>query len=381
MRHRTLLAIAAALSVSGYSSAAVTNWTGTNGTDWADDGNWDNLSPDANGDAVFSGVIANQPALGTGDTIRSLYVNSGDWTFSSDDGAGNNGLLRLDIDAGSPAYDMSISGGGMTRINANLGFAQNYTAADIFIDTGTTLVVNGNVAKPGNRDLKILGNGKLVVNGTIDNAYAVPTGAGNSGSYLFNGANAVTMNGPVIGDAESIGGLAPTFRIYQYTALTIDAGGTLSPGGDGSTLAVDGYDGGELISTLTVQSTSTTIRAGVTFNASARLQMDIGNALGDNDQIVIGFLTDDFRLNGAELALRNTGGFVDGTYTLITETLAGSDYTGTFGSVTLNGSPLDPANYTLNYEPTEVSITLVPEPTSLAMLVGLAIPLIQRRRA
>lgn len=48
----------------------------------------------------------------------------------------------------------------------------------------------------------------------------------------------------------------------------------------------------------------------------------------------------------------------NGDYTIVTETVSGSDCTGTFGSVTYNGAPASPGNVSVTYNPGSIVVTL-----------------------
>lgn len=379
--------IAAGLAFAA-SANAQTIWNGSANSDWFDDANWSLTSPTANDDAQFPTPVAgNQPNIGTGDRMRSLDFLGAGWTISS---TGGTGLIEIDIEAGSPAYDVSSSGAGLNVINGSIDFVQAYETAETFVDTGNTLVVNGDIIKPNNRDLIFHGPGKYVVNGNATGAIVVDAGADGltpTGSYLLNGNTSVQVAGQnreaVINPGNSFGGNVPVVRIFQYQELAFQANSTLSPGGDGATIGVDGYDGGDRISTMMFESTSATIRAAVIMDSASTIEMDIGNTAGENDSIVVGFLTSDFNLGGSTLALVNEGGIVAGSYTLFEETLAGSDVVGTFGNVTLNGDPLPP-DMTLEYNTAgdlgNITLVVVPEPGAVAALLGLSAFLLTLRR-
>lgn len=133
---------------------------------------------------------------------------------------------------------------------------------------------------------------------------------------------------------------------------------------------------------MTFESTSDTIRASVSMNSDATVEMDIGASAGESDTIVIGFLTSDFNLGNSTLALVNEGGIVAGTYTLFQETLAGSDVNGTFGDVTHNGGIL-PEDWTLEYNNGSgigtIDLVIVPEPSHIGILLGLGAMLLAWR--
>lgn len=380
-----ILAVSLALVAS---TQAQTIWNGGTSSDWFDDANWSSASPTNTDDAEFpSSITGNQPDIGAGGNMQSLTFQGAGWTISS---TGGTGVVGINIGGSSPAYDLSSSGAGINTINGTVDFLQNYELAETFVGSGNTLVVNGDVLKPNNRDLIYHGTGKYVINGNTTGAITVDAGADGltpTGSYLFNGTTSVQVAGQgreaVINSGNSFGGNVPLVRIFQYQDFEFQAGSTLSPGGDGATFAEDGYDGGSRISTMEFESTSPTIRASVIMDSAATIEMDIGTTAGESDQIVVGFLTNDFNLGGSTLALVNEGGIVAGTYILFQETLAGSDINGVFGNVTLNGGAL-PESMSLVYNNAgdlgDISLVVVPEPAHIGVVLGLGALLFALRR-
>lgn len=379
--------LAASLALAA-STQAQTIWNGGTSSDWFDDANWSAGTPTNTVDAVFpSSIAGSQPNIGSGDNMQSLTFEGAGWTIDS---TGGTGVVGINITGSSPAYDLSSSGAGINTINGTVDFLQNYQLVDTFVGAGNTLVVNGDMLKPDNRDLIYNGTGKYVINGNSTGAIVVDAGADGltpTGSYLMNGTTSVQVAGQsreaVINSGNSFGGNVPLVRIFQYQDFTFQAGSTLSPGGDGATFAEDGYDGGSRISTMEFESTSASIRASVSMDSESTIEMDIGTSAGESDQIVIGFLTSDFNLGGSTLALVNEGGIVAGTYILFQETLAGSDVIGTFGDVTLNGGAL-PDGMTLVYNNAgdlgDISLVVVPEPAHVGAVLGLGALLLALRR-
>lgn len=350
------MAMLACLAAS-HAVGATNWWTGASGTSWTDAGNWLGSVPAVTDTAVFGGSVVRQPDIGTSAEIRCLDIESAGWVFSSDDGSGGLGNLRFNpADNNDAPKELNVTGPGLSVIRANCVGVIGYRGPDLYVGTGSKLVIDGNVVDPTGRAWTMSGTGFLVFNGTTPGTMTPPSGTGNSGSYLFNGPSGFAPLGAVnrgetvrIGDGQILGGCVPEFRVFQYGTLYIDAGGTLAPGGDGSTVEADGYDGGERISTLTLRSSSTTLRAGVSMASGSRLEMDIGDSPESHDRIVIGYLTSDLYLNGCELALRGSGFHEDGDYVLIQETLDGSDRVGTFGTITYNGEAVDPGTFSLTH--------------------------------
>lgn len=356
-----------------------TIWDGSESSDWFNPDNWSAGVPTDASTAIFSGAVTNQPSFGAGAAVQYLEVTSGGWIFNSDDGAGGVGDLDFHPLAGNDApYELNITGAGLTIINGNLVGDVGYRGPDIFLSAGSKLVINGDVRNPTGRAWRYAGTGYYVFNGDIpDSIDLLPMGdgLGNSGTYIYNSsgpANIGRFGVNTITSGQTLGGTTPTLSIYQYINLAFDAGSTLSPGGDGATMDVDGYDGGALISSMTFESSSATIRAGVDMESGSKLEMDLGTTAGVSDQIIIGFLTDDFDLGGVELALRSTGVLQNGDYTLLTETLAGSDYLGTFGTITFDGELADPEDFSLAYNSDSIVLTvsnMIPQPSSTSLLI------------
>lgn len=319
--------------VAGEAAAATTAWTGAVDSDWAKAGNWTAGVPAYNTDVVFAGTPpANQPGLsGANRSCNTLDIQTAGWTIG---GAGHS----LTIAYG----DYFRSGGaGTNTLHANLSYGGNSaTMHTLTVGSGNTLRCSGTLALPR----AVTGNGTLV----LTSATPLPVGDWPFGTLTVhvNGPGTVALQGLTFASGGGFGGTASSITLRKYGWIGLADGGIFSPG-----------DCSKPISTLALAAAVNP--AGVNMGGpSSKLVIDIGSTPGSNDQIVLGTLSYDFLLNGCELALRGPVPLQDGDYTILTETVAGSDYVGAFGSVTYNGVPATPDHFTVSYRPASILLSV-----------------------
>lgn len=341
MKILPLLTLIPAISV-----AAATVWTGDIDTDWTNVSNWDDGLP---GDAVFAGSpTANQPSFSSNQGVNTLTFSSAGWTI---DANGNNL---------GPYYDLSSAGSGTNVINGNVSFGGNSgTAHTLNIGSGNTLDISGNFSWGGVQ--ATTGSGTLAIGGSVTGFESTL-----SFSLFLNSASTITLsNGLNFESGSGFGGTAN---------VAVNGYGVFAPGS--GTFVSPGYAGTTPISSVTY--TAGYASAGVNLTGST-LIMDIGTAVGTNDQIIVGSgLTRNggFNLGSATLDLQGTG-ILTGAYTLLS--LDSGTYTGTFGDIYYNGEEvIDDSVFQIEYTGSGVVLNVlqnvgaIPEPSALVFILGLS---------
>ena len=241
---------------------------------------------------------------------------------------------------------VSGTGTGIINVTSNLAFTSNsYTWGG----DGTFLMndADGTNLTGGNRLMTINGQQKVIVNNTS-----------GSGLGLF-GVSVAT--GAALGGS---GILTPGDAAFNAN-ITIQSNGTLSAG--------DNYTSGADVGTLTTTFGNTL--GTMILSSGSKYVFDLATT-STSDKIVLTNGT--LQLNGqqfSDFTFNNLAGFGVGTYTLfqtaaITNSL-GANLTGTIGGL---GS-------TLSVSGNDVLLTVVPEPTTWALLAfGLCTMLFLRRR-
>ncbi|CAM3099606.1 PEP-CTERM sorting domain-containing protein [Rariglobus hedericola] len=363
-----LISLLAAVPIIGF--AADTTWTGATSTNWGTSSNWTANAPGFNGTAVFSGTpTSNMPdILGTSKTGVGLDFQSAGWTINDSVGGG---LLRID----GGVTNISSAGAGVNTINTKVTSSGSATLT-MTIGSGNTLVSSGDWANGVSKTFT--GGGTFVLNGanTATVLQAVSFTAANTilANSLF-GVNSSTVN-----NGAKIGGTG-IVSVMNYGTLTFGNTAKLAAGGNGTF--------GSEIGTLTFRSGInsgtgiSTNRASVTLDAGSIAEMQIGSGgVGNNDKVVLSLNAGaGGRLNILSGATLNILGSViqDGTYTLFESTDATSTIVGTFSNVLFNGSAINPANFTLNYSATAITLdvtglaSMIPEPSSVSLIAGAAV--------
>ncbi|NLF31407.1 MAG: PEP-CTERM sorting domain-containing protein [Planctomycetes bacterium] len=338
-------------------------WTGDMNTKWSEPSNWLGGAMPLGGEiATLTGApTANQPDVNLWATVGTLNFESAGWTVTS---AGGYGLSFNTVNA------ITSAGAGVNTVDVAL--SDSYVQGMTFqAGTDNTLVITRDFTQ--RRDYGTAGDGTIIFQGT---GSSNQTWLLNAGTTLFNHPTQQNFDsGTTVAAGSTLGGAAPAFQISAYGTIALADGASLSPGGDGV------Y--GDLISALRIKSASATTRAYADMGGTASsLVMDLGSTLGSNDQIIVDLSASNgyFYLRGCELALRGGAVLADGDYTILTE--ATGNYSGTFGTVTYNGAPVDPSQFQVTYNPDSVvvSVTGVPEPATAGLIALGALALAARRR-
>jgi autotransporter-associated beta strand protein len=260
----------------------------------------------------------------------------------------NGGLLNVStLSGGSGAAAFNFNGG---TFQAGSGFSSSLAmtlgtngGGATFDAAGNSVTLSGSLSGLGGLTMNdSLGTGTLSLTGS--NTYTGPTTI-NQGKLVVDGwltNSAVSVNG---------GTLAGTGYL---SSVTVNPGGTLSPGDALGTLSISG---------------SLILATG----AALDYELDTPST---SDMIACGSLV----LNGQQFSDFNfswTANFAPGVYDLIEAGSAPSGSLGTSTSGTIDGLPA-----TLSLQDNDLVLTIVPEPSSLALLAAGAVGLIgwARRR-
>lgn len=260
--------------------------------------------------------------------------------FDTDNVGGYSGITELKLNPGSGvtnSYSGVIANGasGMTLTKNGLG-TQVLTGENTY--TGTTVVKAGTLKI--NTTTTIAASSSLVVGDT-----------GSSGAVLD-----ATTAGFTVGSTQTLEGIGKVLA----TAQTVLASGTISAGD--SSVGTISFDGGE----LTLDGTSK-------FIFSLGTTSDLVSLL-NSATLNLGSGT----LGLADFAFSNSGGFGAGIYTLIS---GASTFTGSLDVADLTGS-VNGFNSTLSMSGNDLILTAsaIPEPNVVAMLGGLGVLSLLRRR-
>ena len=337
------------------SVAGANTWDGDSGTNnfWNNGDNWvEGSRPGFGGTATFVGDASTTPnpdLNGSGQVGRGLDFQTSGWTIS--DSAGG-GYIR--VDGGLP---LNSQGTGVNHVQCNITGSGGQPAISVGPDS--VLHISGSY---GTGLGSPTGTGKVVFDNPGPDGRNSTSNLDADLTVLFNGVfNHYQMNAT----AGTIGGTGAV-QGYRYQTSNIGGTATIAPGGDGT------Y--GPEIGALTWQSEASSIRHILTLEDGASLDIQIGQSLGVNDQLRYNSYGSG-RLNIQDGVTLNLYGSVipDGDYTVVTNVADDmTDIAGTFSSVNYNGSPIDPENFIVTYNPDSivVSVTGIPEPTSL-IVIGL----------
>jgi autotransporter-associated beta strand protein len=303
-----VFALTAVLFGAGTASAAVFTWAGNN-ANWNNNASWVNNAQPANGDSV-------------------LFTNLGTGTNSTVNLARTLTGITFDATA-NRTFNLINSGANTTTLGSitnNSGFVQNVSQSISFstngtVDTGTAgirlgsrLTGNATVTKAGSGLLEITNGNNSGYTGTLSvdaGSVKLTSGVDAANVVVNNGATLITANDLSNGGAGSI---------------TVNSGGTLSPGEAG------GYGAFNVTGNTTLNAgSSTTMGVGsisdfdqvisggaTTFGGALTISMDYIPA-------VFGTTPQDFT-DGDSWALFSSASFA-GNFTSVT-------MTGTFGNVT-----------------------------------------------
>ncbi|MDD5350117.1 MAG: PEPxxWA-CTERM sorting domain-containing protein [Chthoniobacteraceae bacterium] len=352
MKTKKFLALSTALTlgIAASAPAASVTWTGggTSPFNWDNSLNWGGTPLASGYDLLFTGV-AN--SLSSKNNVTGTY-NLGAITFDSTAGAyvlSGNAIKFSSLTDNSATTEtvnnyITLAGNrtiGVSSASGNLilgGVISSGASSFGFTKTGAGTLTLGNVTSTYNGATTVSA-GKLVVNGALSNTsgVSVASGAELNVTGSISTSAIITLNGKLSGNGQ-VGTVAAS-----NTA-------TVSPGGDG------------VIGTLSTGAFTLASTSGITFDLNAT-DHTAGGAI--NDLIsVSGNLT----LDGV-LGINAIGGnLAPGRYTLF-------DYSGTLTDNTLDLNSTFLASYAGSYIDTttaanEVSLVVVPEPATWAMLVG-----------
>ncbi len=341
-----------------------TTWVGGASTDMTANGNWDNGGPGRDVEFIFDdpGAVSNLPNVPTGASnsrveVNAITFNQAGWDLTTDGISTHVALWNGTEFLGVTPYIVS-NGVGTNRIG---GIRVLSGATTITTGTGNTLILDDDYV--GQFDVASKsGDGTLIMNGDMGSFLDV-----NAGTFLFNGTMYDHGNtGHTIASGAVLGGTG-TIQENNTDTYTFNSGSTLAPGSVGI--------GDSSAGTLTFENT----RVGATRNFN--INLDSGSELavdifgdGSSDTVAFGGASTETDMNfnidtGVTLALSGSGAF-NTVYTLASFTGPGN-YTGTFDSVSLNGGALvEDTDYTIDYAASAISVTLIPEPSSLILLAG-----------
>ncbi len=258
--------------------------------------------------------------------INGTVVMSGSGTggFIGNFGSNNRAFVNsgsIFVQAGTFRIDSrdAFSRGGFQ--NTSTGFIQVNNNATFEIRRTTNSWLNGPTVT--NLGTVFMNGGNLVAVDLDQNGNVIKTNA----SRVFANVGTFEGTGTVLGSLNSL------------------SGSLVAPGLGFGTLNVGG---------------------GVTFSSNSTFSIDLGLLPGQNDLLAV---TSNLTIN-ASTFLSLSGGAVGNVYTVATA----SAVSGTFGSVT--------PDYIVNYNPTDITVQFVPEPsTVLLAVVGLLGLVSLRRRA
>ncbi len=222
-------------------------------------------------------------------------------------------------------------------------------------------------------------------------------------SNIYSGTTYVAQGTLKLANAGTTNNIASSSKIIVHKGATLD---TLSLSGGGITLASGQTlgGGGTVYGSVTASAANTTIAPGnsigqlnfswgnLTLSPSATLKMEIGGAGGgigtagiDFDQVLMSGSGKTLTIGGATLKLLPLPGIVTGqAYTVVTTSGGANVNFSTFFSGLANNLPHTDGNisYMVHADSTHVEVTFsaVPEPGTLAALVGGATAMLGRRR-
>lgn len=236
----------------------------------------------------------------------------------------------------------------------------------IFVQAGTLRIDSRNAFSGGGFQNTATGFVQVNTGGTFElrrttNAWTAGTAVTNLGTVFMNGGTMLAFdtdqNGNLLTNAlNQVTTTTNTTRVFQNLGLIKGRGAILASLNNlsGSTLA----PGFGTFQTLNVG-------GAVTMGSNSILSIDLGSLAGQNDLLAVG---SNLTLN-ANSILDLSGGAVGNVYTVATAFAV----SGVFSSVT--------PDYTVTYNPTDIAVQFVPEPSTLLLAaMGLTSVFMLRRR-
>ena len=285
--------------------------------------------------------------------LSNLTVSSGA-EFRLDNSAGANLSNRI-----ADLTRITLAGGGTVRFvgNASAASSQVFGGLNLNAAGNAGIVVDGFAGQSATLTSAglITGVGALVKSGS--GAFQITGNANNySGGTMVSGGLLLVNN--TAGSATGTG------------ALDVLVGGAL--GGNG-VVGPSAGNGVTIYGLLAPGNSIGTISLAANVALYGTLGQEISGAAGDLT-VITGNLT---LGNASQLALSNSNSYINGnTYTIVTYS---GTLTGTFGSIT----GLDPALYSISYgsgSSSAITITFIPAPGALALLLPAAGALVAPRR-
>ncbi len=296
--------------------------------------------------------------LNTDANLGALVVNGGALNLNYAELSGGNKNRTINV--------RNLNGTGGTITEDSTGTAAVYTLAITGDDAADYSGTITNGTGTGTVALLKSGSGQQVLSG--ENTYAGGTTV-TSGSLLVSNTSGsgVGTGAVLVQDGGTFGG-SGRVRLGEANSITVEAGGWIAAGGEGSPLVLDGGDSTESILIMEEN-------AGFTFDLSGEAPLVEFWNYEDNTDFVLNDNVIDF-INAEE-----------GVYTLFAfysddgSTLAESNV----ASGLVLGSGLEGYDVDLVYGENTITLTLaaVPEPGAFAMLLGagtMGATLVWRRR-
>lgn len=384
----TMLGAMLVTAPAGYGADQIATWNGTSGN-WSDANEWSTTNYPDNG----NGGIATYDAEiidGFGDVSVTLDVDVTIEGFTFDAVAGNALTRSADLTVNDTFdwLDGDISGSGTLTLAS--GSTSNVSAGNVNIRDGE-IVNHGTFNKTSSARL-LFRDAVFTNNGTADaqsdgsfierNSFAssATTFVDNTGTFLksagtgdtiidatkFNNSGTVEVQTGRLGFARGFAGASPG---YTQTAgmLNLNGGDVFADDVamdiQGGSIQGEGTISGDIdlagtiapgtsIGTLTLDDNAVSAEGDLTFASGGEYAAELGTP-GSADLLdLTGTL--DLTTSGAVLSL--SGGQLGETYTIANYDSVAS----TFDSVT--------PGYTPDYGPNSLEVTVVPEPTTVALL-------------
>jgi hypothetical protein len=367
-RFLTLPAALLALPLAAPSQAATLTWTNGDGgnSNINNAGNWlPSAAPTDDDVLIFDDAGVGDPKWNA-TLAPALRVTDGGFTFDVvsrmyiNDDATTPADIALDYSTpslGLLTFNTTNSSNGRFGVTGSPGATWN-------IGSGNTVYVTGVGRTEFNQDVEKLGDGLLVFDTAQSNGNRGV--AVNGGTLLLNHTSTRGRNTSwSVAAGATLGGNG-TVRNDGQNGIQVD--GTLSPGGDGTYGSVIGTFAAELTN-------DTASNNDIKMNDGSILAIDFGTA-GETDLLDITDGRLDLDDAGNTLSIMGPIAPLPGNYTIV----QGLN-TGTFEEVLYNGSSVltDPL-FTVNYNPNDITVSIIPEPASIALLGAGALLIAGRRR-
>ena len=252
------------LTLNGYNITIVPGgfWTGATNTQWQTGTNWSSqMTPDGTFEAVFDGALTTQPALTTGEAVKSVEFRTGGWNIGgpthtltigsagiTSAGASTNTIqptVALSADAAITVTGashilqlaaISADGRSVSKEGAGTLKATDVTA-DVFNVNGGSAEITGLTGSGSNRTASVAAGKSLTVSSAISNLALLTINGTLAGTSTI-GADATNVGatGILSGTSLSGGGLSvanggqATFSGAATITGTLDVSGTVTVG-------------------------------------------------------------------------------------------------------------------------------------------------------